>query len=177
MRSQQLNLMHNIHATKTLADSGFIKVFIHLNFTVTQTKLNPPLPQVFFFHIFWFHLRISLLVAFFRWFGFCLKQKLVKLKNMLVKLDIFPKFRGFQTTNIINILWNHHQFVIICGFNTKNWTSPTTLGPRKAARHMNKEQSSFGSDQIEMVSTPAFARPPSTSGHTPSTGKRRNVPP
>ena len=32
---------------------------------------------------------------------------------------------------------------------------------------MNKEQSSLGSDQIEMVSTPAFARPASTSGHTP----------
>ena len=32
---------------------------------------------------------------------------------------------------------------------------------------MNKEQSSEGSDQIEMVSTPAFTRPPSTSGHTP----------
>ena len=43
----------------------------------------------------------------------------------------------------------------------------------KNPRHMNKEQSSFGSDQIEMVSTPAFARPPSTSGHTPSMGKTK----
>ena len=42
-----------------------------------------------------------------------------------------------------------------------------TFTPNMIPSGMYKAQSSNGSDQMEMVSTPAFARPFSTSGHTP----------
>lgn len=80
-----IELDAHIHATKTLADSGFIKVFIHLNFTVTQKELNPH-HKVFFLP----HLLVPSSRFFFRLMLFFLKMTSRNIFCFYLRRYFFP---------------------------------------------------------------------------------------